>query len=642
MPSMGAPSMSYSESSSAMMNGHLPPEYDPHGQIPYSIQDQYNPDIPMECLDRYDHMPMNPNFPDTSSTPGLPYNVEMPAPPPPNFPDFQPPTQTKNLSQDSEPSWNPADNLNYRGHMTNNPVSRSSSMRSTQSTVSADSSENDPFNMARSHYKEPRRTTVSSGGRSQLPPLQEHQVMEGEAHSSIHSMPMRRMREIHQMSSHSKSLDHMHNQGDGHSHHHHQHPVHSRGLNPRIGTEHGHPSGSLDHISGHKPPLSQQPLPQQRLPQQRSYSQPAHMHQLSQRRAAYHHNPDAGGDFSSGQNFELRELQRREQFQFPEENSIPRTHISPPPEPKDRVSREQLSTKQKSLDHQSRTLPPPPVFQDAPDSSSRFIGERPVRGSAMELRHGSSQVHSNLRNPQSSKHSREEWQRNRRSPQSPEHSLSPKKEGQHNLRPREVVQQWVHDQTSKSAGLDSNPPQPPILPQGSRWLDQSAESRVVQQPNQHNLWPRNAALHHSAGHILDSGLPPSHQEPIHSTRWEIQQQMNRLGHSLLQMDGKGQPPKKLLNGMQDMGHYPDVVQHSTNTAMSPLSSPEKSLPDLGRIDPRKPRLKKGKVPGAVWKPRPMNRAVESCSEDSGSETTMPDSGTEYEHGETTSLKSTHV
>ena len=633
MPSMGAPSMSYSEASSAMMNGHLPPHLDPRGRRPYSAQDQYNPDLPLECLDGYDHMPMNPNFPDTSSTPGLLYTVGMPAPPPPNFPDLQPPTQ---MSQDSEPSWNPADNLNYRGHMTNNPVSRSSSMRSTQSTVSADSSavESDsqgphykyPHNMARSHYKEPRRSSAGSGGRSLLSPVQEHQVMEGEAHSSIHSMPMRRMRAIQQMSTHSKSLDHMHSHGVGHSHHHPHHPVHSRSVNHRIGTEHGHPSTSLDHISGYNPPLPQQPLSHQPLPQQRSYSQPAHVHQLSQRRAA-NHNPDAGRDFSLGQNFELRELQRSQQFRSPEENSTLTAPISPPPE---FHSREQLSTRQPSLDHQSRALPPPPVFQDAPDSSSRVIGGHQGRGSAVELR---PEVHPTLRGPQSPEHSREEWQQ-QRSPQSPEHSLSHREEGKHNLRPRQVVQQWVLNQTIKSgqpAGSDSKLPQLPPQPQDNRWPNQSADSKSVQQ---HRLWPRNAGLHHSTGHSLDS----SQQQPIHGTKWDIQREMNRLEHSLLQMDGKGQPSKP-MNGIRDMGHYPDVVQHST--AKSPLSSPEKSLPDLGRIDPHKPRLKKGKVPGAVWKPRPMNRAVESSS-DSGSETTMPDSGPEYDRADTTSLKSTHV
>ena len=46
-----------------------------------------------------------------------------------------PPSSSRN-SQSTEESWNPAENLNYRGHMTNNPVSRSSSFKSTVSTTS--------------------------------------------------------------------------------------------------------------------------------------------------------------------------------------------------------------------------------------------------------------------------------------------------------------------------------------------------------------------------------------------------------------------------------------------------------------------------------------------------------------------------
>ena len=48
--------------------------------------------------------------------------------------DYPPSSQTP--SQSTEESWNPMENLNYRGHMTNYPVSRSSSFKSTESTQS--------------------------------------------------------------------------------------------------------------------------------------------------------------------------------------------------------------------------------------------------------------------------------------------------------------------------------------------------------------------------------------------------------------------------------------------------------------------------------------------------------------------------
>lgn len=50
-------------------------------------------------------------------------------PPPPSSPS------RCTLSQETSDSWTPADNLNHRGHMTNNPMSRSSSNRSSQNAA---------------------------------------------------------------------------------------------------------------------------------------------------------------------------------------------------------------------------------------------------------------------------------------------------------------------------------------------------------------------------------------------------------------------------------------------------------------------------------------------------------------------------
>ena len=210
--------------------------------------------------------------------------------------------------------------------------------------------------------------------------------------------------------------------------------------------------------------------------------------------------------------------------------------------------------------------------------------------------------------------------------QSPECSVSPR-EG--SLKPREAVQQWMLNQTKKSGQSDSK-------------LTPSAN------PMQHNVRTTNkdAVFNPSTGHSFEI-ITPAQKIP---SRWNIEEEIKRLEHSLQQTDEKGHPPKKVLNGMKEVEHYPDVVQHPagttsppagtisppTGTANLPLSSPERTL---GSIDPHKPHLKRGKVPGAIWKPRPMNQRVESSSD---SESESVNSGTEYDAEDNTSLKSAHV
>ena len=133
--------------------------------------------------------------------------VRLPSPPPEHFPpqNFNEKHRFSNIyrgsSQESADSWNPADSLNYRGHMTNrDPVSRSSTMRSVSSVDSRVSGSNHVGNVptlpaasASNHHRGrpaenvPTKGSALSvhsdwsavpGSTNQLPPVHEHQVME--------------------------------------------------------------------------------------------------------------------------------------------------------------------------------------------------------------------------------------------------------------------------------------------------------------------------------------------------------------------------------------------------------------------------------------------------------------------------------
>ena len=70
-----------------------------------------------------------------------------------------------------------------------------------------------------------------------------------------------------------------------------------------------------------------------------------------------------------------------------------------------------------------------------------------------------------------------------------------------------------------------------------------------------------------------------------------------------------------------------------------------SIPDLRQLtdmDPKKPKIKQGKVRRTIWEPRPMNRAIESSSDsesDTGSEFSVD---SVLQPGDNTSLRSSYV
>ena len=87
----------------------------------------------------------------------------------------------------------------------------------------------------------------------------------------------------------------------------------------------------------------------------------------------------------------------------------------------------------------------------------------------------------------------------------------------------------------------------------------------------------------------------------------------------------------------------DSRQDSSGDSSLALNKQRPNVPDLKQLDPRKPKKLQGKVRGTVWQPRSMNRVIESSSDsecDSDSDFSIAD--TVVEADDNISLKSSHV
>ena len=179
------------------------PQFDsyPRGYSPQSrnIQGQFYPDeqgFTRQDM-QYPHQDQSTNtgqvssrFVDTMTrvhTPPNPHNGY-----PQNEEGLDYPPSSRNLSQSTDESWNPAENLNYRGHMTNNPVSRSSSFKSTVSTTSF---EKGPL----------PNSSHDARTRGQLSPLPENQFFE-QSSPLRHNMNATSLQDIHQVRNRSRSM----------------------------------------------------------------------------------------------------------------------------------------------------------------------------------------------------------------------------------------------------------------------------------------------------------------------------------------------------------------------------------------------------------------------------------------------------
>ena len=110
-------------------------QFNPNEQE-YPLQDMHNiQGMSYQFQDNASSGQMSNRFVDTLTRVHTPPNPHNRYPHTGGNLDYPPSSSSRN-SQSTEESWNPTENLNFRGHMTNNPVSRSCSFMSTVSTTS--------------------------------------------------------------------------------------------------------------------------------------------------------------------------------------------------------------------------------------------------------------------------------------------------------------------------------------------------------------------------------------------------------------------------------------------------------------------------------------------------------------------------
>ena len=516
--------------------------YDREGMS--SVQGQYDRNTPTphgNSPNGYDHMPPRMHSQPSNSHPNMETMVRLPSPPPFYVP--QKITSMPNmiatgrgLSQESDDSWSPADNLNFRGHMSNRaPVSRSSSMRSGSSTDDArdqtSNFSNEPptqsggsrsssmksgdFRGHGGNLDHNRQNSVQSSSRSQLPPLQEHAVMEGNVQ----------------------------------------------------GFESDSRAARVQH-QRHKPPIR--------------YMPPAHSRSLEQ-----------VGMKQGGESMELHP-------QYHTDSRTEYRHQHPPPHTKFGVGLQHGHSPNhtsisngSSQDQFDYPETPPPI----PESNYR----PPILPNRYTTQHQQQHDH---RIPQNFD--------TRQSLSQPQPTL-----GIHNG-PLPAFES-THQQL---------PPPPPHM--------NIMDHRVMSMQNMRSQRPPPNFNHH---HIEQRNqLPPNMHMSL--------QHLENRGHNFNPHVPQVTSLQQLQEHQQNENNMPDVVQNSTSPQHIIKNS--QRLPNLGkltRLHPRKPKLKKTKVPGQVWEPRPMTRTIRSSSEsesDSEDESCIGELDAATDAGDNTSLKSSHV
>lgn len=142
----------------------------------------------------------------------------------------------------------------------------------------------------------------------------------------------------------------------------------------------------------------------------------------------------------------------------------------------------------------------------------------------------------------------------------------------------------------------------------------------------------NGHHHHSSSSSSSRPPPPhkTHKPPI-----------ARKPHLL---KAKSPPPDVVQSSGLPRAYSSSSHGYSTDEDPKSIAINKKrpKVPDLTSIDPRRPRLKVKRVQGSVWQPKPMNRAIQSSSEeDSEDSCCSRDTVVPVSHA-TDTLRSAHV
>ena len=630
-----------------------------------------------------------------------------------------PPSSSRN-SQSTEESWNPTENLNFRGHMTNNPVSRSSSFKSTVSTNSFERGPLPPniSPMANDHW---------GRGHTALSPLPENQFFE-QGHNGSSMQDLQHIQPSERVGNRSRSvgqrMNRMGNQNLRNRAHSFEGMIDMES-NQQRATRMEQSESNLDIQQRALPPL---PTAGMESGHAASLNPVPNPHSIE-----YTMNPEVQMSHSQF----IPPVQARKAMQYPGQNSqqpprsyqqqenhmrshgypsqLAHTANHPPyrqqPSSVATTAHQKMSQQQHSVHQkqQQMVLPPPPPFIEEQPT-------HPLSGRGQKFR---------------GHHSKHQMQQ-----QQPQHPLSLQ---QH----PGVAQSLTHLQHQGMGGRykpeisdhhqrqQSLPDEQDVLPthQQQNFNHRALSSNIAQQhvPNVNQSTPNlafNAAVSQqepnggsnsgatpagfrripmTGGHTISQYDDQISQDTV--TAWEqvdqIQQQfeldmqnmltprvtdeMERgrdqflFQHDILNLNDSLNSTSSFLNHTHSMvspvanmkppngftvtpsllsSQAPPPVREKPKVApkMNPKSTQNmnsfdsdmsssqshRRRPSLPDNDPKKPQLKKGKYPKAVWVQRSMNRAIESSSDSESDSDVSIDTVIAGPAGDTESLKSSHV
>ena len=651
-------------------------------------------------------------------------------PPPPRaqtpdqliFPDHPgtsqtPPNRFPGLSQETDDSWNPADNLNPRGHMTNNPVSRSNSGCSSQTTVSGRM-------QLSSTCSTPQKVDLGANIRrlGPLSPVHEQHLVNnrGTSHDSHmianHDMSMQNFpQRANTVSSGnmSRSTGHIaktdrHMSFEPHS----ASNLSQRQMfrHPPIGMELGHMSPTaiqqreLPAIPGHNPGLErgrshgmdQDSMSISPVPNQHSVEynfipavQLNHSEKLNQQDDSMTHYPAHGHTHRPINYYPAppedervnRQRYSPDQHYPPQETQFSQTNLPmynhPQPSHTDQHARQHSSPPHSNyppISHthtHTRQLSSPPLAGNFPPQQGNFLLEEQQSASShvysAPLVKPKPKVRRNLQNdmPRFADTAMSKSTPNvvNGFEQLPLHARTPAV--------GHSQQQLLDSESATKMGVSNG-----VASSEDSWplddLQQQFETDIqdleamqsmltpVVTDSRQTLEDQARAVDVNDGRpILSSNpmpvsvpyIPPKQQTamnrnqsapmvhpkpPVASKPFVLKSNAHSTSNII---DATPSPPDPLQTSLNGSNGW--AVEDPKSLAVNKLRPSIPDLTQLKRLDPRTPRIKQGKVPGSVWQPRSMNKAIQSSSEsDSDSDFSIAD--TVVEPGDNTSLRSSHV
>ena len=615
-------------------------------------------------------------------------------------------------SQSTEESWNPTENLNFRGHMTNNPVSRSSSFKSTVSTTSFERGPLPP-NIS----NDPR----TRGHSTPLSPLPENQFFEQALNGTsmqdlqhdIHVQPSEHVgnwsRSVGQRMNRIGNQD-LRNRAQSFEGMIEMEPKQQRLTRMELG------ESNLDIQQRALPPL---PTAEMESGHATSMDPVPNPHSIE-----YSLDPEVQLTHSQS----IPHMQPRKVMQYPAEQNTQQLPRSYQPENKIRshgypsqpshttnhpthVHRQQptssiaTSTHQKIQQHsvhhqrqQQMGLPPPPPFikeqpTHPPSAGGRSGGQRFGGHSKQRLQHPLAQQHpgvvqsmTHLQHHQAPggryKPDMSHRDHHHRQQSLPDDQGIPPQQQNFNLVNSKVIPQHVSHMNQSTPNLAFNAVSQQVgstdnTPAGFRRIPMTGGHTLSQYDDQTSqdtvaAWEQVDQIQQQFELDMQNMLTPRVIDVLDDERGNqfqfqhdtlnlddsINSTSSFLGHTHSMVSPVAANNMKPPNGFVSSTQAPPPVQakppkvapkmnpvmNGFKPSSQAMNKKRPSIPDLQHLsnnDPKKPQLRKGKVPRAVWVQTSTNKAIESSSESESDSDVSMDTVIAVP-GDTESLKSSHV